>query len=349
MMRRFLFLFAAMLSVFLFSAAQAEKTLTFTFTGDCTIGGEERLRNKEGSFFDYAAREGYDYFFKNYVDLFSKDDATIINLEGVLSDSNRQEKTSKTYRFRGDTDYAKILTKSFIEACSISNNHTKDFGNQGYHATVDTLKKNGIGYFGDSFYWIFEKDGIKVAFFSFVSSSYEGHRDWCTKTVQELRENEGVNAVVLCIHAGTEYATKHNPYQERYATIGIEKMGADLVIINHPHVVQGISVIDNRYVCYSLGNFCFGGNTKVRALECLLVQADLKFADDGTFLGQQLRLYPAHISNDPEINDFQPVPVTGDEAGAVFDLVQHDTDFSLSIFEEDAEYCYLPVPYLPAQ
>ena len=89
--------------------AAAEKTVTVTFTGDCTLGSEESTRADQYSFDSVAAREGYDYFFANLRDLFEKDDITFINFEGVLSDSKAQESQRKRYRFRGPSDFVKIL------------------------------------------------------------------------------------------------------------------------------------------------------------------------------------------------------------------------------------------------
>ena len=68
--------------------ALAEKTVTLTFVGDCTLGGEDWLINREGSFHDYARKEGYTYFFEKMRDFFSEDDLTIINFEGVLKDDS---------------------------------------------------------------------------------------------------------------------------------------------------------------------------------------------------------------------------------------------------------------------
>ena len=62
--------------------ALAERTVTLTFVGDCTLGGEDWLINREGSFHDYARKEGYTYFFEKMRDFFSEDDLTIINFEG---------------------------------------------------------------------------------------------------------------------------------------------------------------------------------------------------------------------------------------------------------------------------
>ena len=345
------FLLAVILCAGAFASAFAEKKITITFTGDVTLGSEETKKNKPESFNGYAAREGYDYFFRNFREMFAADDLTVINLEGVLSDSNRQENTKKTYRFRGPAEYAEILVRSSIEACGISNNHTKDFGKQGYNATRDALTKYGVGYFGAKEYYIFEKDGIKIAFFALVSPIVQGSREWAGELTERLRKEEGVNAVVLCIHAGQEYDPHHNITQKNYAELAFKYFGADLVIMHHPHVLQGVEIQNNRYVCYSLGNFCFGGNTKIRSLETMVVQADLYFEDSGAYKGQQLRLYPAHIASSAkepgDENDFLPRLVTGDEAMAVLQLVQNDTDYELGTFDEDTGY--LALQYLPAE
>ena len=69
-------------------AAMAEKTVTLTFVGDCTLGGEDWLINREGSFHDYARKKGYFYFFDKMRDFFAQDDLTIANFEGVLKEQN---------------------------------------------------------------------------------------------------------------------------------------------------------------------------------------------------------------------------------------------------------------------
>lgn len=337
--------------ILMLSSAMADKVFTFTFTGDVTLGGEEKKKNDPGSFYRYVEKEGYDYFFQNFREMFEKDDLTLINLEGTLTDSSKQEKVGKTYRFRAPTDFVKILTGSSIEACNISNNHMMDFDKQGYESTLATLDAAGIKYCGYQQYFIFEKDGIKIAFFGLVSPKVPGMRVQLKEKIAQLKEEEGVNAVVFTFHAGSEYSKIRTKTQENYAKLALKDFQADLVIMHHPHVVQGIDIMDNRYVCYSLGNFCFGGNLTIRALETMVVQADMVFTDDGEYKGQQLRLYPAHIATSAkekgDASDFLPKLVTGDEAMEVLTLVQNDTKFELGLYDED-EGC-VALPYLPAQ
>lgn len=343
-MQRF---FAFFLSLMLLtSTALADVTLTLSFTGDVTLGSEEKKRDQETSFVSAAQREGYAYFFAEVKDFFAEDDLTIVNLEGVLSDSAKGENTKKTYRFRGAPEYTDILKLGNIEVASIANNHTMDFGKRGYADTEAALQAAGLGYFGNQTVYTYEKDGVKLAFFALNSTAFYGNRKWARTEIPRLKNEEGVDAVIFVVHAGSEYSKKHTDLQEDYAHTAID-MGADLVVMHHPHVVQGVEIYKNRTILYSIGNFCFGGNKDVRALETMVLRARLTFSDEGDYLGQQLSLYPAHISGNAEQNDFQPRFVSGDAAQEVFRLVQIDTPFDLPAYDEAAG-C-LALEYLPAE
>ena len=344
-MRRFfcvLLCFALLMPAF----ALADKTVTITFTGDVTLGSEEKKRANAASFDSVAAEKGYDYFFANMKDFFAEDDLTVINFEGVLSDSSAGEKKDKTYRFRGPTDFARILTQSGIEACNIANNHSMDYGNKGYESTRTALEAAGLGVFGNDSVYIYAKDGIRVAFLGVNSTAYNKRKTWAKEEIARLKAEEGVNAVVYVFHGGTEYGRVRNHMQEKASRYFID-CGADLIVMHHPHVVQGFDIYKNRSVCYSLGNFCFGGNKQVRALPAMVVRATLTFADDGAYLGQQLALYPAHISGTDPQNNYQPLLVSGEDAQAAMALAQRDTDFPLNPFDDEAG-CALQ-DYLPAE
>ena len=340
-------------------SAGAEKKVTLTFTGDVTLGSEEKNRQNPNSFDSYASREGYGWFFRNMKDMFLKDDLTLVNLEGVLSDQPWGEDTRKNFRFRGPSDFAKILTESGIEACTVSNNHIMDYGKRGYEKTKAALDAAGVLYCGNRDYFILEKDGIRIAFFALGSIYFDRNRNYVRDTAAALRA-EGVNAVVCSFHAGQEYMPRRRARdQEMYARIAVEDWGADLIVMHHPHVLQGIDLLNGRYVFYSLGNFCFGGNMNIRSqennpyvrtLESAVVQMDLSFSDEGKYLGQAGRIYPCYISSsardilDP--NDFQPKFVFGEEAEGVIERIQADTSFELGVFDEE-EGC-IRLPFQPA-
>ena len=340
------------------SPVSAEKSILLTFTGDCTIGSEEGKRREQDSFVSVIRKEGYAYPFARFLPLFSQDDCTVVNLEGVLSDSKEDEKKDKAYRFRGDTDLVAVLTEGSVEACSLANNHVGDFGKQGLKSTQQTLTDHQIGWFRTVDPYIMEKDGIRIGFFAVDEATYVGNSEQIRKQMVRMKETGEINAAVVCYHSGREYTARHYKNQEEHSNTLI-RFQADLVIIHHPHVVQGIKIVNNRTVCYSVGNFVFGGNKEIRywpygnrvltSRYCLVVQARLDFDDDGTYLGQQIILYPAFTSDDPEVNHYQPYPVHGEDAAAVIDAVQFDTDFQIPEVTEAEDFPYVTLPYLPAE
>ena len=319
--------------------AGAEKSVLLTFTGDCTLGSEERTRDLDGSFDKLAAKYGYDYFFANFREMFEQDDHTVINFEGVLSDTKAQETQKKRYRFRGPTDFVKILTGSSIEACSLSNNHIADFGKQGEESTKAVLDENGIGWFQNFKYYISEKDGIKIAFIALENKIVYNEFDKVKKTIIDLKEKGEANAIVICWHTGLEYRGTHETNTERTSQAMI-RYGADLVIITHPHVLQGICVYNNRCIFYSLGNFVFGGNSAIRtekfkldktvtSLHSIVVQVKMLFTDDGRYLGQQPVIYPVYTSSAAPANNYQPYRVNAEDAVLIREALQEDTAFTI--------------------
>ena len=206
----------------------AEKEVLMTFAGDCTLGGEGFNRKKEDSFFAYVEKYGYDYFFANFRNLFENDDLTVVNLEGVLTDSEFLENKKKTFRFRGDTDYVKILTGSSVEAVTTANNHITDFGEQGDRNTRKTLDENGVGWFRADKYYTFERDGIRIVFFGLENSRYYSMRTKLAKQWKEMKESGEASAIVVYVHTGIEYVGEHEDYATKMATNLID-MGADLV------------------------------------------------------------------------------------------------------------------------
>ncbi len=354
-MRKWFFLLLLILCLSA-GCALAEKTILLTFTGDCTIGSTELVRNRDTSFDTKAKEEGYRYFFINFRDLFAADDCTVINLESVLSDYASNENKNKTYRFRGPLSFTEIITSVSIEAAGLANNHVMDFGATGLKRTKDALEEAGVAWFRLDQYYIYEKDGIRVAMFAIDSGSYHNNSDKMRQIMRQLKQSGDVNAIVVLYHGGTEYDPKHNAGQTKVGQVMIDS-GADLVIMHHPHVVQGIAYYKSRTICYSLGNFVFGGNSEIRverwrgdhtvtSLYALVAQAELHFDDDGTYTGQQVWLYPVLTSGDAPHNNYQPFMVSGDDAKAVMEAVQFDTAFTLP--EPDPETGRVTLPYLEA-
>ena len=340
------------------ACAHAEKTVLMTFAGDCTLGCEGAVSKTEDSFDTFAEKYGYDYFFANFREMFEQDDITVVNLEGVLSDSTFQERTRKTYRFRGPTDYAKILSGSSVEAVSIANNHIMDFRTQGAENTCKALEENGVSWFWNETYYVYEHDGIRIAFFGLEHSKFFSLKGWLARTFRELKQSGRVNAIVVYVHTGIEYKGEH---ENRVADMASELVGtgADLVLMSHPHVLQGMEIFNNRTVFYSMGNFVFGGNSSIRyekyhgwkevsSLYSMAVQVKMTFTNEGEYLGQRVVVYPAYVSDDPEVNHYQPRRVGVKEAEPVREAIQRDTSFTLPELKEEDGLALIEFPYLAA-
>ena len=315
--------------------AQEGTTVTLTFTGDCTLGANASWYNADTSLISVVEKNGLDYPFANLRSFFENDDLTVINLEGVLQDSASGKKSARKYNFRGPTEYVGMLTGSSIEACSLGNNHIEDFGSRGVKSTEEALTAANVGWFYNKDVFFFEKDGVKLAFLSYWMTDFNSHRKWLKSELPRLRQEEGVDFIVLCLHDGREHQFKHTKAVEEKARCAID-YGADLVIGNHPHVLQGLEEYNNRLIVYSLGNCVFGGSREFRenSMQTMLVRMSVQFGADGALESQQATLVPLRVSGEIPRNNYQPVVLGGAEAQAVIDLVQDDTAFALPAYEE---------------
>lgn len=308
----------------------APQQITLTFTGDCTLGNTPVMRGRPESFEAYVEQNGLEYPFAQVKALFEEDDLTIINLEGVFHDSETGVAQGKTYTFRAPTSYAEMLPLSSIEMAYLGNNHVFDYGEPGYQSTVKALDAQGIQWFGTTEYGhetaIYEKGNIKLGFVS-INISYwwkEGMGNEMKETLRKLKEEEKCDVVIACLHGGVEYDTRHDKNQERMADAFL-KNGADLVVGNHPHVIQGLRTENGKTNLWSLGNFSFGGNKDVRSIRTYIARFTLSFDENGAYLGHQLNIIPAHMSGTREYNNYQPVLVTDEaEAAKILEAIQYD-------------------------
>ncbi|HHT07445.1 MAG: CapA family protein [Christensenellales bacterium] len=345
----FVKLFSAFLALILLcsipavSLAKEGSSIVLTFTGDCTLGNEERLNYQPYSFVGVVKEQGFDYPFAKVKELFESDDLTIINLENVFCDTCNG-KASKTYNFKSPTSFAEILPKGSVELAFIGNNHILDYGSQGLNSTLKALKDQGVPWFGsvydNPFHYIYEKDGVKIGFFGTLPTYFMLHRDEAAATMATLKE-AGCEVIIGVMHAGTEYSGMRDRMQVRMANWMV-KNGADLVIGHHPHIPQGMDILGHASVLYSLGNFSFGGNHKMtvsrrgnmRADKALIARVELKFDADKKYLGHQVNLIPVSPSGEYDTNNYQPVLLTGEDAEKTMQMVQRDTPFELKPYVE---------------
>lgn len=282
-------------------------SITLSFAGDCTFGKDESF-DYSGSFNETYDREGADYFLKNVWDIFSGDDLTVVNFEGTLTEST--DRADKSWAFKGPREYVNILTSSSVEAANIANNHTADYGEQGLSDTKDALTQAGIRYFGYEDTTIIDVKGIKVGFTGqFTVYEDERHFTELQENIKALKD-AGAQIIIANSHWGLELHNVPDTDQVELAHAAIDA-GAHLVIGHHPHVLQGIEEYNGRYILYSLGNFCFGGNGNPPDYDCIIFQQTFTIAGDTVETIDGGSIIPCLISSTTAYNDYWPTPAEG--------------------------------------
>jgi len=287
----------------------AKSEITISSVGDCTLGYDDNF-GYSGSFpyiFDKNNKD-YSYFFKNTSEIFRNDDLTTANLETTFTDAT--VKAHKTYNFKAPADQTKILTSGGIDAVNISNNHIYDYLGQGYEDTKTALTDAGIGYFGEGSSYIKEIDGVKFGFLGYTA--FESSDSFLKKLKTDIASLKAKGCIVIInFHWGIEKSYSPNETQKKIAHYAIDN-GADMIIGHHPHVVQGIETYNNKIICYSLGNFCFGGNKNPSDKDTFIAQAVFN-VKGGLLKSIGFRVIPASISSTASYNDYCPTPLAGAE------------------------------------
>ncbi len=298
-----------------------DATLTLTFGGDCILGSEEQVRKQIDSFDSVVAEKGFNWPFSGLIDLLSRDDISLINLEGVLK-NDASGLNPRVHNFRGPTAYAGILTLGSIEAVNIANNHFPDYGQEGKNSTRAALTQEGIGISGYSDLYVVEKNGIKLGFAGIRETIYKQNPRRMENEITELK-NLGCEYIVYTCHFGNEYEVNHNQLQTQMAYAAIDA-GANLVIGHHPHVVQGVEEYKGGLIFYSLGNLVFGGNLQLTTFDGLLAQVSPAFRE-GKLISTAVRLIPVLTSGAQPKNDFRPVVAQGADKARILSTIQADS------------------------
>lgn len=293
-------------------------SVTLSFAGDCTLGTDDAFA------YDSSLPAAYDrnnaeYFFQNVRDIFAADDLTLVNLEGPLTTRGTRE--DKPWAFHGDPAYTGILTAGSVEAANLANNHAYDYGQDGYDDTVSALKNADIAFFGDNEHTIVEVGGVKIGLVGiYAVFEDEAHEAQLRDNIQSLRD-QGAQLIVVSFHWGFEKDYDPEPDQVELAHLSID-LGADLVIGHHPHVLQPIECYKGKYIAYSLGNFCFGGNSNPPDYDAIIFQQTFTLQGGQVQSDDNIRVIPCSISSAGDYNNYCPTPASGDQRDRILDKLE---------------------------
>ncbi len=279
-----------------------------TFTGDVTLARYNESARGDRFPAVYAASGSYTYPFDRVRGLFTCDTMTVVNFEGTLTGSTSHR--DKTFYFRGDPLYAGILPASGIETAGLENNHAGDYYSTGFNDTVSYLQQAGVSAFYSGQPLIHEMNGrsghLTLVLLGMMYTGETIPDDELSRMINTIRQYDMSDTVVVVnIHWGVEGETTPTRSQQKAAHAMVDA-GADLIIGHHPHVLQGIECYNGRYIAYSLGNFCFGGNASAGAPETVILRASVGSENGGPAI-TGISVVPCYTtSSGGRDNDYQP-------------------------------------------
>lgn len=281
-----------------FAMAAYAQTLTVSMTGDVMMGTTYPSMM-------LPANNGADLF-KNAKDILVGADLTVGNLEGAICDGGKSTKGSgpNSYSFRTPTSYGHLLKEAGFDYMSMANNHANDFGLEGILSTEQVLKEQGIlfsGIAGRIESAVIERKGLKIGLCAFGHNSYTlKHTDLNTvgRIVDDLVKR--CDIVIVSFHGGAEGRTQSHLPQGGETFLGENRgslrqlahfcvdHGADIVYGHGPHVVRGVEVYKDRFIAYSLGNFCTPYNVSLTGISGYAPVVRVNIDKDGKFLEGQI-------------------------------------------------------------
>lgn len=317
-------------------------SLTLSVVGDCTLGTDEYF-DYDTSLNAYYENYGADYFMANVKSIFFKDDLTIANFEGTLTESTERE--DKQFAFKAPASYANILTAGSVEAVNTANNHSHDYGEESFNDTLKALDTANILHFGYDETAVTEVKGVKVGLVGIYElNDHLGREEQLKQNIAKVKQ-DGAQLIVVIFHWGNEKEEVPDENQKTLGHLAIDE-GADLVCGHHPHVLQGIEEYKGKNIVYSLGNFCFGGNAYPSDMDTIIFQQTFTIDQNGVKDDNATNIIPCSISSDSDYNNYQPTPAEGEEATRIMQKIQKRSSWikdgtvsdSETATESDEEY-----------
>lgn len=293
------------------------RSVTVSAVGDCTLGTDEAF-NTTTSLPAYEAMNGKSWFFRNVKSILENDDVTFANFEGTLTTETAREQ--KEYAFKGDPSYTDILKDGSIEVVTLANNHSSDYGEKSLSDTKLYLDEAEIDYCIGDTYVLREINGIKTAFIGIYVLNDGMAREQQVRDTIAAAKADGAQLVITAFHWGSERATQPDETQQALAHIAVD-CGANLVVGHHPHVLQGIEKYQGAYIVYSLGNFCFGGNSAPSDTDTMIFRQTFTVSSGEVLDDDEIEIVPCSITSAAGYNNYQPTPAEGAEADRIMNRI----------------------------
>ena len=301
-------------------SVSGQRKVTISAIGDCTLGSDSDF-SQNTSFDAYEAMYGDSYFFEKVKGILSSDDATFANFEGTLTTAEEHRDTPFT--FKGDPSYTQILKDGSVEVVTLANNHAHDYLEQGLADTKSALDNAGIDWCENERVAYQDLNGVRTAFIGIYALENGLDSMPVLKDAIAEAKQHGADLIIVGFHWGVELVTEIDEFERELAHTAIDE-GANLVIGTHSHVLMEIEKYNGSYILYGIGNFCFGGNANPTSYDSMIWQQTFTFTADGLESEDDISIIPiipCQVSGDTSMNNYQPVPVSGDAAARIMQTI----------------------------
>jgi len=304
-----------MLAAACIERGKLKNSVALSFAGDSSFGTYPQA--PESLKFEPVVTKNPDYFnypFKNCLAFFNSDSMTILNNEAAIS--TRTKMVAKEWQIKSDPKFTKMYVHGGVETVNLANNHTKDCFEDGYKDTLKSLDENNIKYFDDGKPLITTVDGIDFVFLGYDMRYRDASDSFRDRIISDIKKHKkSSNILLLSMHWGLEYNEQPTDYQKNYGRAFIDA-GADAVIGGHPHIMQGIELYKEKYIIYSMGDFCFGGDPELLSR----MTAVFKLYINKSTKKISLNVIPFYENSDGKekgSNNYQPTPQIDEEADKI--------------------------------
>lgn len=258
---------------------EKEGNVTIKFCGDILLDDSYAVM----STFRNKGRDLNSCFTGGLMEEMTEADIFMVNNEFPYSDRGAPL-PNKMYTFRANPDNVNIIKDMGADIVALANNHITDYGIESLEDTLTTLNDAGLPYVGAgqnieeaSKIVYFMNDDVKIAFLCTTqlerltvpdtrgaTEELSGtFRCWESTELLEQRikeAKENADVVIVYIHWGSENVEPLDWGETSQAQI-IADAGADVIVGDHPHILQQIGYVDDTLVFYSMGNYWFSSKT----------------------------------------------------------------------------------------
>ena len=264
------------------------------------------------------------YLYEEVRETISSADLSIGVFNATMSDQIEPTGCLTTWQLVGRPENADAAAWAGFDMMGVATNHIKDCGlmkswcDFAFFDTLENLKRVGIQTVGGGGDLeealqpvIVEINGVRFGFISlgdskmdpsvFARDDHPGIAELTPENIDlALKLVRGrADVVIVMPHWGSEDNPVPNWNQTQRARMLVSG-GADLIVGNHPHVVQAIKQIDDVPVFYGLGNFVFDQGLRNHRQGVIL----LVYFQGSKYTGY--KLIPTHTDADGRVHIANP-------------------------------------------